>query len=90
MDVINPNKDGAPVIHPNMASEQALRSRVADAIARGGGPSAMTEKTGIPLGTISKYVAQSSTASFANAAKIARAAGITLDDMAFGSGMGLD
>ncbi|HAE49476.1 MAG: transcriptional regulator [Tistrella sp.] len=48
----------------------------------------MTEKTGIPLGTISKYVAQSSTASFANAAKIARAAGITLDDMAFGSGMG--
>ncbi|MEN2979955.1 S24 family peptidase [Tistrella bauzanensis] len=85
MDDINPNKDVKPMMHPNMGSEQALRSRVADAIAVGGGVSAMVDKTGIPLGTLSKYVAQSSTASFANAAKIASAAGVTLDEIAFGS-----
>jgi len=46
----------------------------------------MVEKTGIPLGTLNKYTSKTSTASFTNAAKIAAAAGIQLDEIAFGEG----
>lgn len=44
----------------------------------------MVEKTGIPLGTLSKYTSKTSTASFTNAVKIAAAAGVNLDRIAFG------
>lgn len=60
-----------------------LRARVASAISAGGGVKEMIEKTGIPRGTLEKYAAQTSTASFVNAAKIAVAAGVTLDWIAF-------
>lgn len=75
-----PNKG----VHPNLDDEAVLRERVAEAIIAGGGVTVMVEKTGIPLGTMSKYAARSSTASFANAAKIAVAAEIGLDVIAFG------
>lgn len=61
-----------------------IRERVAAAIVAGGGVKVMVEKTGIPLGTLNKYAAKSSTASFGNAARISAAAGIGLDEIAFG------
>lgn len=70
--------------HPDLGDEAGLRERIAEAIIAGGGVSAMVKKTGIPLGTLSKYTAKTSTASFANAAKIAEAAGVNLDRIAFG------
>jgi phage repressor protein C with HTH and peptisase S24 domain len=69
---------------PDLGDEDGLRERIAEAIVAGGGVSAMVEKTGIPLGTLSKYTAKTSTASFTNAAKIAAAAGVNLDRIAFG------
>ena len=63
-----------------------MRGRVAAAILVGGGVAAMVQKTGIPLGTLNKYAAKTSTASFTNAAKIAAAAEIPLDQIAFGKG----
>lgn len=70
--------------NPDLGDEVALRDRIAEAIAAGGGVSAMAGKTGIPLGTLSKYTAKTSTPSFVNATKIAAAAGINLDRIAFG------
>lgn len=64
---------------------EIFRMRVRDAIQNGGGVSVVAKMTGIPLGTINKYVALTSTASFINAAKIASALNISLEDMAFGS-----
>lgn len=64
-------------------TEARIRARVAAAIAAGGGVRAVEKNTGIPKGTLEKYAAQTSTASFTNAAKIAAAAGITLDQIAF-------
>jgi phage repressor protein C with HTH and peptisase S24 domain len=69
---------------PDLGDEDGLRERIAEAIVAGGGVSAMVEKTGIPLGTLSKYTAKTSTASFTNAVKIAAAAGVNLDRIAFG------
>lgn len=66
-----------------MGGDDRLRHRIAEAIAVGGGVAEMVRKTGIPLGTMSKYAAETSTASFTNAAKIAEAAGIHLDAIAF-------
>ncbi|WP_138145052.1 hypothetical protein [Brucella sp. 10RB9215] len=63
---------------------EVFRARVRDAIQNGGGVSIVSQKTGIPIGTLNKYVAQTSTASFTNAAKIAVAVGISLEEMAFG------
>lgn len=80
MGEINPKKDD----RPNLGDETALRERVASAISAAGGVSAVSEKTGIPPGTLNKYVSKTSTASFANAAKIAAAGGINLDEIAFG------
>lgn len=71
-------------VDPNLGGESELRARIAEAIAVGGGVSAVVSKTGIPLGTISKYAAKTSTPSFSNAAKIAYAAGVGLDMIAFG------
>ena len=69
---------------PSLGNEDSLRMRVAEAIVAGGGAAAMSEKTGIPLGTMNKYTAMTSTASFTNAAKIALAAEVALDIIAFG------
>ena len=82
----NPKKGVTGNNDPNEDGEIALRGRVADAIALGGGVTVMAAKTGVPTGTLSKYTAKTSTASFANAAKIAAAAGIPLDSIAFGGG----
>lgn len=71
--------------HPNLDDEADLRRRIAEAIIAGGGVSSMSERTGIPVGTMSKYSAKTSTASFTNAAKIALAAEIGLDKIAFGN-----
>lgn len=68
----------------SIGDEDGLRERIAEAIVAGGGVSVMVAKTGIPLGTLSKYSTRASTASFTNAAKIAAAAGINLDRIAFG------
>ncbi|WP_444462264.1 S24 family peptidase [Rhodobacter capsulatus] len=85
METANPNLDDLPPSQPNV-EEARLRARVASAIAAGGGVKEMFEKTGIPKGTMEKYAAQTSTASFVNAAKIAAAAGVTLDQIAFSEG----
>lgn len=77
----NPEKEN----RPNMGDEALLRERVAEAIGVGGGVSAIAAKSGIPLGTLNKYISKTSTASFANAAKIAAAAGVDLDVIAFGT-----
>ncbi len=68
---------------PLSDEEARLRARVAAAIAAGGGIKSLIRKTGIPKGTLEKYAAQSSTASFVNAARIATAAGVTLDQIAY-------
>lgn len=83
MGVDNPNMD----YRPNLDDEAGLRRRIAETVAIGGGVTAVSEKTGIPPGTLSKYVAQTSTASFTNAAKIAHAAQVGLDQVAFGSSL---
>lgn len=64
--------------------DNRLRERVVEAIIAGGGVSMIHKATGIPVGTISKYTAKTSTPSFLNAAKIASAAGVSLDEIAFG------
>ncbi|GHC41889.1 hypothetical protein GCM10007291_49740 [Gemmobacter nanjingensis] len=69
---------------PNLDDEDGLRARIAEAITAGGGVTSMADKTGIPVGTLSKYAAKTSTASFTNAAKIASAAEVGLDLIAFG------
>ena len=71
-------------LNPHLDDEASLRMRVAEAIVAGGGTSTMSERTGIPVGTLNKYTAMTSTASFTNAAKIALAAGVGLDVIAFG------
>ncbi len=65
--------------------ELRLRTRVVDAISAAGGVAAVAKRSGIPSGTLEKYVAQTSTPSFVNAAKIASAAEIELDTIAFGA-----
>ena len=60
-----------------------FRARIKNAIDRAGGPQEAARKTGIPLGTIKKYAAQSSTASFTNGALIAMAANLPLEALAF-------
>ena len=85
MKTVNPNVDEHPTSRPNV-EEARLRARVASAISAGGGVKEMFEKTGIPRGTMEKYAAQTSTASFVNAARIAAAVGVTLDQIAFSEG----
>lgn len=63
--------------------ELLIRRRIAVAINRLG-VKAMSRMAGIPSGTLEKYVAQTSMPSILKAAKIARAADVTLDEIAFG------
>lgn len=80
MGGVNPDMDDCP----NLGDELSLRARIAEAITAGGGVTSMAARTGIPPGTLSKYAAKTSTASFSNAAKIAAAAKVGLDAIAFG------
>ncbi|WP_320200525.1 LexA family transcriptional regulator [Agrobacterium sp. rho-13.3] len=66
-----------------------FRERVKDAIKQGGGPSAMASKTGIPVGTINKYVAMSSAASLSNVVRICRTIGLTIDELISGQSVNL-
>ncbi|MBX8799264.1 helix-turn-helix transcriptional regulator [Ochrobactrum sp. MR28] len=67
-----------------LSDETQIRERIRDAIQTNGGASFVAKKTGIPIGTLNKYVAMSSTASFTNAAKIAAVIGVSLEEIAFG------
>lgn len=61
-----------------------FRERVKNAIRLGGGPATMASKTGIPVGTINKYVAMSSAASLSNVVRICRSLGLTVDELISG------
>ena len=63
----------------DIADEAAVMTRVRSAIASAGGTKAVNQVSGIPVGTLNKYVAGTSMPSFTNAAKIARAAKVTMD-----------
>lgn len=62
----------------------AFREHIRDAIQAGGKSGAMSKKTGIPIGTLNKYVALRSEPSAMNALKIAQAVGMTLEELAAG------
>lgn len=62
--------------------EALLRQRLADVIVRAGGATKVSDGTGIPKGTLEKYLAKTSTASLANAAKISYFAGVSIDSFA--------
>lgn len=64
--------------------EAAFRERVRNAIQHGGKSGEMSKKTGIPVGTLNKYVALRSSPSVLNAAKIASAVGLTIEELATG------
>ncbi len=58
-----------------------LSQNVRDAILKVGGVPAMSESTGIPKKTLEKYLAKRSVPSLTNAAKIARAAKVSVDSL---------
>lgn len=62
----------------------AFREHIRDAIQAGGKSGVMSKKTGIPIGTLNKYVALRSEPSAMNALKIAQAVGMTLEELAGG------
>lgn len=77
----------------NSKNEQLLASRVSEqemlfresvsaAIGSSGGIKKMIYATGIPRGTLEKYIAKTSTPSFFNAAKIAAYLGVSMNDLA--------
>jgi len=65
----------------DLEEDQAIRDRLSAAIAKTGAKQ-VADLTGIPLGTLNKYVAKSSGASFANVVKIAEATGTDLSSLA--------
>ncbi|MCW5711308.1 helix-turn-helix transcriptional regulator [Shinella sp.] len=71
---------------PKMVEDDELRFRekVRDAIQAGGKSGIMSKKTGIPVGTLNKYVSLRSTPSGLNTLKIATALGITVEQLARG------
>lgn len=74
MEAINPNMEENP--------EKLMRAHVSSVVGAAGGIKSLGERTGIPKGTLEKYLAATSTPSLFNAAKIALAAGVTLDELA--------
>lgn len=64
--------------------DKLFRERVRDAIQAGGKSGIMSTKTGIPVGTLNKYVALRSVPSATNALKIAKAVGLTVEELASG------
>jgi len=89
METVNPIMEERPRDSLGV-DESAIRSRVAAAIEVGGGLAAMVKKTGIPRGTLEKYVARTSAPSFANAARIAFAAGVSLEQVAYSPTVALE
>lgn len=62
--------------------EEVLLERVSALIREGGGAKALAEKTGIPLGTLNKYLAKTSMASFGNVVRLVEATGRDLAQIA--------
>lgn len=78
-------------IHPNMEAinsnmedgpEKLMRAHISSVVGAAGGLKSLGERTGIPRGTLEKYLAGTSTPSLFNAARLASAAGVTLDELA--------
>lgn len=63
-------------------TDEALLERIRAAIGRIGSVRRTNEMTGIPTGTLNKYMAGTSMPSFDKAAKIAAAAGMSIADLA--------
>jgi len=61
--------------------EEFLRERISAVIQENGKSKKIAELTGIPVGTLNKYVARTSTPSAINAVKIARAVKLQLEDI---------
>lgn len=68
--------------HAEDDDDRIFRERIRDAIQAGGKSGVMSKKTGIPVGTLNKYVALRSVPSVLNALKIAQAIGLTLEELA--------
>lgn len=66
------------------AQEIAFRERVRDAIQAGGKSGTMSEKTGIPISTLNKYVALRSSPNGLNTWKIAQAVGSSVEEIVSG------
>ncbi|WP_239039298.1 helix-turn-helix transcriptional regulator, partial [Marinobacter sp. C7] len=64
--------------------EMTFRERVREVIQAGGKSGEISRQTGIPLGTLNKYVALTSTPSVLNVLKIAKAVGLTVEQLAGG------
>lgn len=64
--------------------EEVLLERVSALIRDSGGSKMLAEKTGIPLGTLNKYLAKTSMASFANVVRLVEATGADLQMIALG------
>lgn len=79
---------GAVVSEKIDAEEMLFRERVRDAIQAGGKSGVMARKTGIPVGTLNKYVSLRSTPSAPNALKIAQAVGLSVEELAAGVAVG--
>jgi phage repressor protein C with HTH and peptisase S24 domain len=63
-------------------AEDVLRDRISTLIRDAGGAKLLAERTGIPLGTLNKYLAKTSMASFGNVVRLAEAVGADLAEIA--------
>lgn len=80
MEAVNSNNgEGRHLLEE--LTEVALRQRVAAAIAKGGGVAVVSRASGVPKGTVEKYAAETSTPSVVRAGMIAKALGISLDQL---------
>ncbi|MER8990459.1 helix-turn-helix transcriptional regulator [Mesorhizobium sp. M0678] len=62
--------------------DDELLQRIRDAILAAGGAPVVSAKSGVPKKTLEKYIAKRSMPSFAIAARIAEAVGLSLDELA--------
>lgn len=83
MEENNPNLDGDAISRTN-EQETLLRQNISTAITSAGSLKDVVFRTGIPRGTLEKYVAGTSTPSFLNALRIASAVGVSLEVLAGG------
>jgi len=81
MEARNPNMEGSASSRVD-EQEKLLRQNISSALATCGGIKEFVYRTGIPRGTLEKYIAETSTPSFFNAVKIASALGVSLDVLA--------
>lgn len=77
----SPEEDGDNLLADDEDLELTFRAKIAETIRKNGGVRTISRQTGIPRGTLEKYVAESATPSVVRAAKIAAAAGVSLDDL---------